>query len=256
MNAHSEEARLGIGGNNPPEITLADQLREKHAPALAKLDTLAERANKAPKEITSDEDVAALSDIAADARDERKTLDAIRTAEKDPFLKGGREVDGFFRDPIERATRIETVLTQRVTDYRREQKRKADEARAKHEREEREAAEEARRQAEKAMKSGRTEDAMAALEDAQHSEETAQTIAEAEPIKPELVRTAAGVTAGTKTEWKFEIVDFEAIPLNTLRHLIKRDAIDAALRQFVKNGNREIAGVRIFEDIKADIRRR
>ena len=67
-------------------------------------------------------------------------------------------------------------------------------------------------------------------------------------------RTASGALATAKTEWVFEITDYDAIPLDKLRSYIKRDAIEAAIRMAIKMGNRELPGVRIFEDVKALIR--
>lgn len=60
--------------------------------------------------------------------------------------------------------------------------------------------------------------------------------------------------ATAKTEWTFEITDPATIDLEPLRYLIKRDAIDAAVKQFVKNGGRQLRGVRIFEKVVAAIR--
>ena len=253
--AHSEEL-ASLGHNQPPEPTLAERLAEVTAPLLAELDALADLANKAPKEVTTEQDVVDVTKIAADAGAMRKLLDTTRTREKEPFLQGGRDVDNHFRQPIERADKIDKALMARVTAFRRKQAADAAAARAEAERKVREEAEVARREAEAAAQAGRTEDAMAALEEAVHADDRADDIAQAEAVDPApKLQHESGLTAGVATEWKFEIVDYDAIPLDKLRALIKRDAIEAALRQFVKNGNRELAGVRIFEDIKATRRR-
>lgn len=252
----SEEARHGIGGNNPPEVTIVDRLKEAYAKQFAEVDDIAELANGAPKELENEDQVAAVTDIAASAGAARKTLDDARKIEKDPFLQGGRDVDNTFRDPIDRCERIDKALMGRVTAFRRKQAEAERSAREQAEREAREAAAAAQKAAEEAMKAGRTDDAMADLADATHANDLADEIAQTPSIaEPSRIQTASGLTAGTRTEWAFEITDYDAIPLDKLRALIKRDAIEAAIRQAVRNGTRDLTGVRIFEDVKATRRR-
>lgn len=255
-----DAARHGIGGNSPPEVTLVDRLKEGHAAIIAELADLAELANGAPKEITSDQQAADVTQIAADAGDLRKKLDDTRKEEKEPFLTAGREVDGFFREPIERADRIDKVLMGRVTAYNKAKALRERLAREEAERIQREAADAARKAAEEAAAAGRTEDAMADLEAAVHAEDAADEIAQTPA--PSLadstrIQTESGLTVSTHTEWKFEITDNAKVDLEALRPFIKPDAIDAALRAFVRinKGTRQIAGVRIFEDMKATRRR-
>lgn len=249
------DPRLQIGGNNPP--SLAEILKETHASLFAALDELKELANGAPKEIADDKQAAAVAELAADGNAIWKKLDAARVAEKAPFLKGQREVDGTFREPLELADAIDKRLMKRVTVYNNAKAARARQAQLELEATARKIAEDARLAAEDAMKAGRTEDAMADLADASHAEDRADDIAQAAPSIADQTRiqTDSGLTIGTRAEWTFEITDYDAIPLDKLRQLIKRDAIEAALRQFVKNGNREIAGVRIYEDHKATRRR-
>jgi hypothetical protein len=255
--ADLSEAPAGPGHNRPPEPTLPERLAETYAAALTDLDALAATANKLPKEATTDEERDACAEGAADAATQRRALDAARIAEKAPFLKGEREVDGFFRDPLARADRIEKALTQRVTIYNRAKKKREDDARAESERQAREEAAEKQRLAEEAMAAGRTEDAMADLADAAKASDVADDIAQAPPIEPEPVRTATGVTITPATKWTFEITDLAKVDLEALRPFIKPDAIEAAIRAFVRinKGGRQITGVRIFEDDTAKIRR-
>lgn len=255
MTAHSE-ATATLGHNNPPQPTLAERLTEISGPLLTELEALADLANKAPKEVTTEQDVVGVTKIAADAGALRKTLDATRSREKGPFLQAERDVDNHFRQPIERADKIDKALMARVTAFRRKQAVDIAAAKAEAERKVREAAEAARSEAAAAAQAGRTEDALAALEEAVHADDRADDIAQAPQVyQPQKLQHESGLTAGVATEWKFEIVDYDAIPLDKLRQLINRDAVEAALRQFVKNGNRELPGVRIYEDVKATRRR-
>lgn len=255
--AHSDDARLGIGGNFPPEVTLPDRLAETHADALKRLDAVAERANKLPKDIVTAEDLAAVADCAADAHAEWKALDGKRVEEKEPYLKGGREVDGFFRDPLARADRIEKALTQRVTLFNRAKKKKEDDERAAAEKVARDAAAAAQKAAEDAAAAGRIEDAMADVEYASEATAKADEIAQAPRDEPAPFTTDSGTSIGTTAKWTFEITDLAKLDLEAIRPFLRTPAIEQALRDFIRiNKNaRQIAGVRIFEDDTAKIRR-
>ena len=72
----------------------------------------------------------------------------------------------------------------------------------------------------------------------------------------DLVRThtGMGVVATLKTSWAFEITDRTKIDLESLRPYLPLDAIEKAVRAYVRAGGRELAGCRIFQDKKAMIR--
>lgn len=248
-----------IGHNRPPEPTLKERLAEAYADRVAAAAAIAERATAQPKEIDSDETLKIVGDIAADAQKLWKNLDTARANEKAPFLQAGREVDGYFATVLERLERIKGAMLLRATLYNRAKADKERRARDEAARKAREEEEAKRREAEQAAAAGRTDDAMADLEDAQRAAAQAaeaQAAVAAPAADLTRVRTDSGTTISTRTEWTFEIVDFSKIELNALRPYIKRDAIEAALRQYVKMGNRELAGVRIYQDEKAQIGRR
>lgn len=253
---HSEEP-AGLGHNQPPEPTLPERLADTHSAALIDVDALAEKANNLPKEVATDADRDKIADVAADAGKHWKALDGFRIAEKAPFLKAERDVDTFFREPLARTERIEKALTQRVTLYNRAQKKKADDARIEEERKQRAIAAAAAKAAEEAAAAGRVEDAMADVEFAHEAAAKAEEIAAAPIAEPEPVKTAGGTTIGTNVKWMFEITDLSKIDLEALRPFIKPEALEAAIRAFVRinKGGRQIAGVRIFEDDTAQIRR-
>ena len=72
----------------------------------------------------------------------------------------------------------------------------------------------------------------------------------------ELVRTysSGGSVSTLKKEWTFAVESREAIPLDTLRPYLAADAVDKAIRAFVKAGGRQLAGVKIYEAPKAMVR--
>ena len=64
-----------------------------------------------------------------------------------------------------------------------------------------------------------------------------------------------GGVSSLTTFWDFTITDLDALPLDAvLRPHIPRDAIDKAVRAYVKAGGRELDGARIFENTKSVVR--
>lgn len=256
----TENPRAVIGGNNPPP--LAAILEEKSAGIRDEVAKLASMANRWPKteagalmKIETEEDLEAAADLVKSARTIAKRATEMRVAEKQPFLDGGREVDAFFGAITARLDRIggafqalaNTFANERAAAERR---RREDEAKRLREEEDRAraAAEAAKRPA---TVEKRTAEADAAAELAADAEAFA-----AAPVTDLVTPTvsSAGVKAAAKTEWTFEITDPATIDLEPLRYLIKRDAIDNAVKQFVKNGGRQLRGVRIFEKVVTAIR--
>lgn len=69
----------------------------------------------------------------------------------------------------------------------------------------------------------------------------------------------SGVTASAKTEWSFNITDYQKLiaPFGALGPFIARAEIEKALRTFVRinKGAARMAGVDFFEDVKSTFRR-
>lgn len=63
-----------------------------------------------------------------------------------------------------------------------------------------------------------------------------------------------GARVGSRTEWRFEIVDPAKLPLAIRRHPAVIEAMEKVIRGQVKGGARSIAGVRIWSVEKANIR--
>lgn len=240
------------GHNNPPAPTVAERLAEIYGLEIAKVEALAERANNAPKEITNAEQRAIVADIAADADALGKALDRLREVEKKPHLDAGRAIDAYFKENgTVRTGRIEAAMTQRLTAYRKaelaaEQKRQEEAARKA-----REQAEAASFDAAIAEAEGRHDDAEADTFRAAASEAAAEQIADSQAPRQATV-TAAGTRVSDKTALTFEIVDYDAIPLDKLRPYLKREDVEKALRAYLRfaKENAKLPGVRFFEDLK------
>ncbi len=248
-------AQAVIGHNNPP--TIVEILTEQYADLASRVDAIASRANTAPRAIKSDADLNTIGTLIRDTRLLAKEADQSRTAEKAPHLQAGRDVDAFFKAHGDRLDRIASTFQKIADDHARAV---AAEARRKAEEEARKAREEAERQAEIARRAEeanriRTADkhearAEAALAQAEQAEAVAAAPA-ADLIRS---RMESGVLSTATTTMAFEITDYDAIPLNSIRAYFKRDAVEAALRMAIKMGVRELQGVRIYEDVKASFR--
>ena len=245
--------RAVIGGNNPPiKEVLADQYKE----LVDLIEPIAERANAHPRKIKSDDDLGPLGEIVLDAKALSKRIEAARKVEKEPFIKGGREVDQFFHPLTDRLDRIVDVFEALASSYQRdkaeaERRRASEEAarlRAEEERKLKEAQEVKREST-----AERKKDEAASLGHQATSAEQRTTATAAELTK---VRTGNGVTASATTKWAFRIVDLAAVDLNSLKDFFRVEDIEKAIRSKVAihKGNTKIPGVEVFEDVKATFR--
>jgi len=257
------DPRLSIGGNSPPATmaeTLAAALPDDTASLRGEIDALAARANAfpPPRKVKTDADLDLVASIATDARDLLNRLEVKRKEIKDPYWTAGKRIDEYFR-PL--TARVDTVVNffQKIADTYAAEKaakeRAIAEAAARKAREE----EEARLAAAKAAEdAGRLKDAgahAAKAEAAAERAEEAEARASASADALTHTRTGSGILSTAKEEWAFEITHYDHIDLEALRPYLARDAIEKALRFAVKQGMREIKGVRIFQTTKAQFRR-
>jgi hypothetical protein len=250
------DPRFGIGGNNPP--TFKETMAEKYGSVFAALEPLADMADEAPEKITGPDELARVSDIVRAARKLFNEVEEIRTREKQPFLDGGKEVDGFFGLKKDAIKRVVDAMQKRADAYQAEVDRLA---RMEAARKAAEAENEAKRQrgiAEAEAARGRIHAAHKHEERAQEAEHRAeQAVAATQVSAADLtrVRSEGGTTSAT-TEWLFEVEDYAAVDLNAVRAYIPRERVELAIRGFIKINKNQVplAGVRIFQKTKAIIR--
>lgn len=251
-----------LGDNKPPsEHPLRERLERTHGELLARKDELLAAASRAPTEIEDDETAGKVTDFIKQLAAATKNANAARVAEKEPYLEGGRQVDGFFKaitDPLEKTKKaIERVLTA----Y---QRKKADEERRRREEEERrarEAAERKRREAEEAAaKLASDEDldnaisAEEAAKQAAADAAAAQKSADAKAAELSRNRGDYGGVASLRTFWDFRDLDRASLDLEALRNHLPMDGLEKAVRSFIKAGGRELRGVEIFENTTTVVR--
>ncbi len=241
--------------------SLRDDLTEKHASTRARAAELLAAAERVPANIDSDDLAGKVGDFIKQITACSKAADAARVAEKEPHLAAGRVVDGFFKaiiDPLDTAKknierRLTTYLREKAEAERRERERIAAEERAR--------AEAARRAAEEAERKARDEASLQAAIVAEEQRKQAEADAErarkaSEAKAAELSRNRGdyGSVASLKTYWDFSDLDRAALDLETLRPHIPTDALEKAVRSFVKAGGRELRGVNIFQNTQAAVR--
>lgn len=247
------------GSNLPPRDLLTgdalrEQLRDDNLALLERRDKLLAAAERAP-EVIDDEDTAQkVSDFVKQLTALVKAAEAKRVDAKEPYLEGGRGIDGFFKsisDPVGKAKwRVEQVLAVFL---------RAKEERARREREEaaRLAREEQERKARAAWELGQKirdeqelADAIAAEKAAKTATaeaEKAQKAADAKPAELSRTRGDYGAVASLRTYWTFRDLDRAQLDLEALRAHLPADCLDKAVRSFVAAGGRSLAGVVIYE---------
>ena len=246
------------GSNQPP---LAEALRDDHADLVNRRDDLLAAADRAPVSIDDEDANRKMADFVKQIQAAIKNADAKRVDAKEPYLKAGREVDGFFKaitDPLDKVKRLMesrmTIWQRKVADA--ERRRREEEATRQRE----EALLLARAAAEHAewMKSQTDLDAAVAAEaaakQAAANVAVAQRAAEAKAAELSRSRGDFGAVASLHTFWDFKDLKRDLLNLEALRFQLPLDALDKAVRAYIKAGGRELRGVTIFENSQTKVR--
>ncbi len=247
-----------IGHNDPPSPVL-EGLRENYQTELARAQELTVAFSRSPTVIEDDETAGKVGDFAKQFAAVIKSGEAAHKKEKEPYLTNGRIVDNFFKAQlVEPMRKLKDELMQRLTVYGQAKALEERKVREAAEKEAREAAAEAAKKAAEAEAAMETEtevdDALVAAEKAQAAEEAARRAKEAaEASNAELSRTRGqrGSVVSLTTTMKGELISREALDLEALRQHISEDALEKAIRSFVKAGGTELAGARIYEHTSA-----
>jgi hypothetical protein len=253
----------GPGDNLPPVDAdpLRERLVEQYAPLTARRDELLAGCLLAPDVIRDDEADKELSDFLVQIHKAMKRIEANRTEEKEVYLAGGRTVDGFFKSVHSPLNKWYKTLDERLTYYksqkeqaerrrREEEQRKADEIA-------RLAAEEAARQAAAITKESDLNLALRAEERAVEAAAVALKARQAAQAKAaELSRTRSdhGSVSGLRVRWTGHYTERAKLDLEALREHLSDDALNQAIRSFVKRGGRELKGAYIYEAKSTQVR--
>lgn len=243
-------------GNVPSPEVIQEVLAEQQAEILNRADTLVAALANVPEKIADQDTSGKAAEFVRQIAACAKRADTARTDAKAPYLEGGRAVDAFFKPVTAKLEDAKKTVNGRLTAYLREQERIAREKAEAEERAAREAEERARKEAEEAAAAAQTEEDLAEVERKRQAAEAAADVsrnaaAEAATASAGPVRGDYGGSSSLRKAWKGQIIDLNAIPLDRLRHHLPADAIEKAIRSFIKDGGRELPGVRIFEESTA-----
>ncbi len=193
-----ETLRRGPGDNLPPDrlpalisgaenlaVEVKGYIGEKYAQFEQDVAALLTEARALPKEVPDEATASQFTAVVKRMRELRAKLEALRTGEKEPYFRGGQAVDQFFNPLKEKLGKekktdkdgASDVLEARVHNYNMKRLAEEQAARAKREREEREAEEAARRVREQAEREQREAEERAARARKQENVEAAEKIA-------------------------------------------------------------------------------
>ena len=240
---------------------MREYLDEEIAGLIARKAELLASVGRAPATIADQETAGKVADLTKLIAACIKNAEADRVARKEPFLEGGRVIDGVFRGITEPLTRAKADVERRLTLYQREVAEAERRRREEIARREREEAERLAREAAEAEAAAQTEvdvdEAISADALAQQREAdaiAARKAAEAKPAELSRQRSDYGAVASLRRFWDMEGLDRDALDLSTLRPFLPLDALEKAVRGFIRAGGRELKGVRIFENTATSVR--
>lgn len=250
----------GIGHNQPPEPIdpierLNSRLAASHADLLGRFRDLELACRRVPDPIERAEEAATATDFIAQCQAHIKKAEAAHKKAKEPFLKGGRAVDAFFKRRCDNLTEALAPIYSRLKAYRDVI---AERERQWHEETRRAAEEEARRATLEAEAHRAAAERLAshaqsfdercrAAEELRLAEEAAERAEMARKrasalLEPTRIHGDYGTTAYVTRSWTFEIVDLDQVP----REYMSLD-VEIVREAITKDGVREIPGLRIFQ---------
>lgn len=294
MSIVDQNPRAVAGNNKAPDYAqrVTEQIAIDYAELSANVTLMLDEARVLPKEIEDEATLGLYAKLIKRFRDTTARITAFRTAEKEPYLRGGQAVDAFFFSLEDKCARREKknkpgaadILQDRLDDYQQRKlaqeqavRRRAAEETARIERETREAAEKAAREAEEARlaaeRARKPETTAAKTEIAEHKETVADAATVAAQVagaaaedayvetlaRPaDLVRTRVedGPLVTMNQIGYAEIVDDAKLDKEKLWAFISLDAKEKALRAWAKTtGHRtQMEGAAIGHKNKSAVR--
>jgi hypothetical protein len=257
-------AEVGIGHNISPEMLTGTALRPRleaiYADQTDRRDDLLAAVERIPK-ITDDDSAGRVSDYIKQITAACKNAEGARTAAKEPYMEGGRTVDGFFtKGIVEPLMKVKRLVEASLTAYLQDKSQREREARMKAEREARALEDQLRKEADAraaAANTTATLDSAIAAETAANQASVNRFQAEQDVTAKaaELSRTRGdyGSVASLRTTWEYEVTDTAAVPRAFLM------VNDAAIKAHIKARHIHappggIPGLRFFEKTSAAVR--
>lgn len=248
--------------NQPPDeiAVLRDRLAEENRGLVTRQRELLEAMARVPETIDAGT-AGRAGDYIKQLTGCVKSLGTARVAAKEPYLAGGRAVDGFFKnlsEPLERSKKtVQGRLNIHLRQVEEEERRRREEEAKRAREEEKRLKQEAEEKVAKVTTEAELDDAVEAENAAADAElATLQATADAVANAAELSRTRGdyGSVASLRTVWAGEIVNRDQLDLEALRPHIPLAALEQAVRAFVRAGGRHLKGTKIYESKEAVVR--
>lgn len=259
----NDVARHSIGANFPPVETpqeIYDRLVGTYGAMTTRRDELLAGVARTPA-VLDDDNVAKVIDFVKQIKVAGTKATEAFKSEKNPFLEGGRAVDGFFKkinEPLDDGVK---ALNKKLTAYQIDKEAKERRAREETARLAREEAARLQKIADDEAAALRVEadklreaanlcgavEAEAKADQAVTAAAVAQRETQAKVADLSRTRGDMGGVSSLRTEWRGELISRAELDLETLRDHIPADALDQAIRSFTKAGGRTLAGAHIYE---------
>lgn len=203
--------------------------------------------------VSTPEEAAQLTDLAKKIKTRMNVLDAKRKEATAPLRAMTEDINALFNPTINGLERALHTAKVKLTEYQREQKRLAEEARARELEELAKQEEEANKQAEQLRHYGADTEA-----DALKKGIDKKLNRIAKPVKTGSQRGSEG-SAHLITRWEAEVVDFKALIQAVLNGDMPENCLDvdfSALRDLARLGKEECTrhGVKFYKDVSTAIR--
>jgi hypothetical protein len=243
-----------FGDNKAPIEVVLDADFTAMADEIARFEA---SAAEAPKKVSSDEDLTAIGALIKRSLALSGRVEDIRTTEGRPILDAQRGINSFFNGRKDRIAKAVAPLQKAADAYAVQ---KAAEAKAKLVREAQEAREKAEAERKKADEAKTAQTAAKAEGRAEALDAKADDLsAAAMGSQADMVRTKGdGVTASARASWTFRVDDYSALQatLGPLGPFLAQADVEKAIRSYVRiqKGNTKLAGVAVYEDVKAAFR--
>lgn len=242
---------------------LREYLLEDTAALTARKEELLASVARAPETVEDRETLGRMGDLVKLIATAHKNAEADRVARKAPFLAAERLIDSVYkRDLTDPLAQGKVTVERRMTQFQRalaEQERRRREEEARRQREE---AERLRLEAEEreaaAQDEQQLDEAITTHELARQAEadsRKADKAAEAPPAELSRERGEYGSIASLRREWTFrQPISRTDLDLELLREHLPLQALEQAIRSYIRAGGRELRGVEIFESTSTVVR--
>lgn len=244
-----------LGHSNPPsEMEIVLQHLAQQEEGIRKLMCFPD----VPLAIADEQEAGSITDTIKGIKSLVSTVSDTHETVKKPFLECGRAVDAWKR-------RMETELSAVIQKYatpltaflerraQEERQRQIDAAEV-----ERERAEALAREAQAHSEAGIDDTASELLDAAVSTEIMAERmetkVYTATPSQLAKARSFTGSTASQRLVWVAEIVNISAVDLQKLRRYFSNEALQVAINAFVRDGGRELDGVKIEQKTQLAVR--